>query len=101
MPPRPIKAGTLCTTSGNTGPSTRQTPGARPSTCRSTDNAPPLHVAWAQSPTCTSVELGTASGLVLPQPKPGLQFTILATWAWVGCQVEKKVVFSPVVTGGT
>ena len=30
-----------------------------------------------QSPTCTSVELGTASGLVLPQSRPGSQFTIL------------------------
>ena len=39
-----------------------------------------------RSPTCTSVGLGTASGLVLPQPKPGPQFF---TWAWVGCQVEK------------
>ena len=38
----------------------------------------PLHCGvGTRSPTCTSVELGTASGLVLPQPKPGPQFTIL------------------------
>ena len=50
----------------------------------------PLHCGvGTQSPTCTSEELGTASDLVLPQPKPGPQFT----WAWVGCQVEKDNVF--------
>ena len=37
----------------------------------------PLHCGvGTRSPTCTSEELGTASGLVLPQPKPGPQFTI-------------------------
>ena len=37
-----LRLGPLCATSGNTGPSTRQTPGAGPSTRRSTDYAPPL-----------------------------------------------------------
>ena len=62
----------------------------------------PLHCGvGTQSPTCTSEELGTASGLVLPQPKPGPQFTILlgpglgAKWRKITC------FFSPVVTGGT
>ena len=71
-----LRLGPLCTTSGNSGPSARQTPGAGPSTHRSTDDAPPLWCGHL-NPTCTSVELGTASGLVLPQPKPGPQFTIL------------------------
>ena len=46
-PPRPIKAGPLCATSENTGPSTRQTPEAEPSTRRSTDYAHPL---WCGHP---------------------------------------------------
>ena len=38
----------------------------------------PLHCGvGTRSPTCTSEELGTASGLVFPQPKPGSPFTIL------------------------
>ena len=45
----------------------------------------PLHCdVDTQSPTCTLVELGTASGLVLPQPKPGAQFTILLGWLLIG-----------------
>ena len=65
----------------------------------------PLHCGvGTQSPTCTSVELGTANGLVLPQPKPGSQFTILLG-PGLGAKWRKKDVFffffSPVVTGGT
>ena len=63
----------------------------------------PLHCGvGTQSPTCTSEELGTASGLVLPQPKPGPQFTILLGTG-LGAKWRKKDVFffSPVVTGGT
>ena len=38
----------------------------------------PLHYGvGTRSPTCTPVELGTANGVVLPQPKLGSQFTIL------------------------
>ena len=47
LPPDQLRLGPLCTTSGNTGPSARQTPGAGPSTCRSTDYAPPL---WCGHP---------------------------------------------------
>ena len=36
-PPDQIRLGPLCATSGNTGPSAKQTPGAGPSTRRSTD----------------------------------------------------------------
>ena len=83
--PNQLRLGPLCATSGNSGHSARQTPEVGPSTCRSTDYT--LHCGvGTRSPTCTSVELGTASGLVLPKPKPGPQFF---TWAWVGCQVEK------------
>ena len=46
-PPDQIRLGPLCATSGNTGPSARQTPGAGPSTRRSTDYAPPL---WCGHP---------------------------------------------------
>ena len=53
-----------------------------------------------RSPTCTSEELGTASGLVLPQPKPGPQFTILLG-PGLGAKWRKIFFFSPVVTGGT
>ena len=60
----------------------------------------PLHCGvGTRSPTCTSEELGTASGLVLPQPKPGPQFTILlgpglgAKW--------RKMLFFFLVTGET
>ena len=66
----------------------------------------PLHCGvGARSPTCISVELGTASGLVLPQPKPGSQFTILLG-PGLGAKWRKKVFFfvcffPPVVTGGT
>ena len=41
-PPDQLRLGLLCTTSGNTWPSARQTPGAGSSTHRSTDYAPPL-----------------------------------------------------------
>ena len=55
----------------------------------------PLHCGVGTgSPTCTSAELGTASGRVLPQSKPGPQFTIL-----VGPGSDAK--WSLVVTGGT
>ena len=76
----------------NYGPSTRQTPGARPSTRRSTDYALLLWCVGTRSPTCTPLELGTDSGLVLHQPKPGPQFTgpgLGANWSIY------------VVTGGT
>ena len=50
-------------TSGNTGSSARQTSGAGPSIHRSTDYMP-LHCGvGTRSPTCISVELGTASGI--------------------------------------
>ena len=63
----------LCTTSGNSGPCTTKTPEGGPSTLTM-----PLHCGvGTRSPTCTSVELRIASGLVLPQPEPGSQFTIL------------------------
>ena len=53
----------------------------------------PLHCGvGTQSPTCTSAELGTASGLVLPQPKPGSQFTILLG-PGLGAKWRKKDVF--------
>ena len=63
----------------------------------------PLHCGvGTRSPTCTPVELGTVSGLVPPQPKPGSQFTILLG-PGLGAKWRKNVVvfFSPVVTGGT
>ena len=87
-PPDQLRLGPLCITSGNTGPSARQTSGAGPSTRRSTDYAPPLCCGHPKSH-CTSVELGKASGLVLPHPKLGSQFTVF-TWDWVGYQVEKE-----------
>ena len=80
-PPDQLRLGPLCATSGNTGPSARQTPEplARALTM-------PLHCGMGtRSLPCTSGELGTASVLVLPQPKPSAQFTILL--AWVGFQV--------------
>ena len=61
--PRPIMAETQ-DPYGNCGPSARRTE-AGSSTRRSTDYAPHCGVS-TQSPSCTSVELGTASGLVLP-----------------------------------
>ena len=45
-----------------------------------------------QSPTCTPVKLGTASGLVLPQPKPVSQFTILLGCG-LGAKWRKKAAF--------
>ena len=54
----------------------------------------PLHGGvGTQSLTCTSVELGTASGLVLPQPKPGPQFTIFLG-PGLGAKWRKKDFFS-------
>ena len=62
----------------------------------------PLHCGvGTQSPTCTSVELGTASGLVLPQPKPGSQFTILLGPGLGAKWRNMFLFFSSVVTGGT
>ena len=53
----------------------------------------PLHCGvGTRSPTCTSEELGTTSGLVLPQPKPGPQFTILLG-PGLGAKWRKKDVF--------
>ena len=46
-PPDQLRLGPLRATSGNSGPSARQTPEARPSTHRSTDYAPPL---WCGHP---------------------------------------------------
>ena len=59
----------------------------------------PLHCGvGTRSPTCTSVELGTASGLVLPQPKAGFYCVRSASdllfYLRVGCQVEKDFLFS-------
>ena len=52
----------------------------------------PLHCGvGTQSPTYTSVELGTASGLV--HPKPGPQFTILLE---PGLGAKWRIFFSPV-----
>ena len=62
---RQLRLGPMCTTSGSTGPVLENS--WRPSAHRSTDYAPP-NVVW--SPTYTSVESGTASGLVHPQPGP-------------------------------
>ena len=46
-PPDQLRLVPLCATSGNTGPSARQTPGAGPSIRRSTDYVPPL---WCGHP---------------------------------------------------
>ena len=64
-PPDQLRQLRLGHYSGNIGPSARQTSEAGPSTCRSTHYAPPL---WCghQSPTCTSVELATASLVLVP-----------------------------------
>ena len=64
----------------------------------------PLHCGvGTRSPTCTSVELGTTSALVLLQPKPGSKFTILLGTGLGAKWLKKDVLFflSPVVTGGT
>ena len=45
-----------------------------------------------QDPTCTSVELATASGFVLSQSKPGSQFTILLG-SGLGAKWRKKDAF--------
>ena len=63
----------------------------------------PFHCGvGTRSPTCTLVKLGTASGLVLSQPKPGPQFTILLG-PGLGAKWRKKdfCFSSSVVTGGT
>ena len=76
-PPDQLRLGPLCATSGNSGPSARQNPEARPSQALAGALTIPLHCGvGTHSLTCTLVELGTASGLVLPHPKPGPQFTI-------------------------
>ena len=60
----------------------------------------PLHCGvGTRSLTCTSEELGTASGLVLPQPKPGPQFTILLG-PGLGAKWRKKDVFVFFFSGG-
>ena len=45
--PGQLRLGPLCATSGNAGPSARQTPEARPSTRRSNDWLFPSAVVWA------------------------------------------------------
>ena len=55
----------------------------------------PLHCGvGTQSPTCTSVELGTTSGLVLLQPMPGSKFTILLGTGLGAKWLKKDVFFS-------
>ena len=76
MPPRPI---IKCATSET---STRQTHDAQDLDLREATTIPLDYGVGTRSPTCTLVELGTASGLVLPQPKPGPQFTILPDPNW-------------------
>ena len=100
-PPDQLRLGPLCATSGNSGPRARQNPEARPSQALAGALTIPLHCGvGTHSLTCTLVELGTASGLVLPHPKPGPRFTIflgpglggsslcvLRVWEWACARV--------------
>ena len=87
----------LCASLENSGPSTRQTPEAGPSTHRSTDYAPPL---WCGHPKSHLYLSGVRHSEWL-QPKPGFQFTILL-WSGLGAKWRKILFFfPPVVTGGT
>ena len=87
-PPDQLRLGTLCTTSGNTGPSTRQTPGAWPSTCRSTDYAPPLWCGHLKSHLYPS-GIGQRQWSC-PSPAYARSSIYYFTWAWAGGQVEKE-----------
>ena len=76
-----LRLGPLCVTSGNCGPSARQTPEGA---CRGADYVPPLWCGHLKS----HLYLSGIRHSQWSYPSPGLG----AKW--------RKIIFSPVVTGG-
>ena len=84
-----IRLGPLCANSGNTGPSAiDKTPGAGPSTHRSTEYAPPLWCGHLKSHMYPSgIRHNQWS---CPSPAYARFQIYYFTWDWVGCQVVKE-----------